>query len=105
MIKFDFSEAKKEWFDIKGTNGNWKKLAQEALYRFLQPLFQKLDFKETGFWVVFFIVSFSCTGIILRFVNSFSEDQDKYQTALTSVGRNHVEYNNLMANTPTSTKM
>lgn len=100
MPLIDFSETKRQWMEIRrGVIRTWAEDMNEKLGKgfgqFLKPLFLNLPKNEAVRWVVFSFVSISFTIMILHFVNAFSEDQEKYQTVLTSVGRNRVEYNAL----------
>lgn len=100
MALVDFSETKRQWTEIRrGAIRTWLEGIDEKLkggfVRLCSPLFAKLPKNEATRWIVFSSVSVFFMFSILHFINSFLEDQDKYQTALTSIGRNRAEYNTL----------
>jgi hypothetical protein len=100
MSRFDFSETKRQWTEIRrGAIRTWLEGMDEKFSgkfgRFFAPIFAKLPKNEAARWIILSLVSVSSTFMILHFIDSFMEEQDKYQTALTSVGRNRGEYNAL----------
>lgn len=104
MLGLDFSETRRQ-FSLLTTVLLRHASADDrnAAAAVFEPLVAKLDTKQTILWSVFAAFSVSCTGMILWFIDSFSIEQEKYQTVLTSVGRNHAEYNALVSESATVT--
>ena len=97
MALIDFSETKRQWNEIRrGAIRTWLESLNEklggGLGQFLAPLFSSLPKSEAIRWAVFSLVSVSSMFTILHFINSFMEEQDRYQTALTDIGRHRSEY-------------
>jgi hypothetical protein len=60
----------------------------DRLVSFLRSQSQKPPArKEAAYWCIFFAASIFFTGMILRFVDSYEKDMERYQSSLTSVGR------------------
>jgi hypothetical protein len=96
MPQVDFSETKRQFAFLKmALMGGRPEDAQKIAGSVFGPLVTKLDFKQTVMWSVFAGVSVSSMIMILWFIDSFNREQDKYQMTLTSIGRNHAEYNDL----------
>ncbi len=66
------------------------------LQEFLEPLFKKLEHREVMIWIAFFFFSFSSVGFILHYIYSFEDETDRYSEALTSSGKYHAEYGDLL---------
>ncbi len=106
MFQFDFSETKRQWNLLKTAVKRNKsdEVKQTAGGRaLLAPLVTKLDVKETAFWIIFAVAGVFAMIMILTFIDSFIIEQDKYQTALTSIGRHSAEYGALASETGTTT--
>lgn len=105
MLHFDFSETKRQLAFIKSVllrghpDEDQKKAAAVA-----ESLVTKLDARQTAIWITFAVVSVSAMIMLLWFIDSFNMEQDKYDTVLTSIGRNRAEYNDLNEVAATSTK-
>ncbi|MBI2120042.1 MAG: hypothetical protein HYT94_00270 [Parcubacteria group bacterium] len=104
MFKLDFSEAKEDWRKLRvSLVGGQPDASGSDVKNLPGALVAKLDTKDTVMWVIFATVSVSSTAMILLFIDSFSVEQEKYQTVLTSVGRSPAEYRAIMAETDTGT--
>lgn len=105
MFRLDFSETKRQLTFIKSVllrghpDEEQKKAAEVA-----ESLVTKLDTRQTVMWITFAVVSVSATVMLLWFIDSFNVEQDKYDTVLTSIGRNRAEYNDLNGTVGTSTE-
>lgn len=105
MIKFDFSEARQNWTDLKARLGlGGEAVASQSPESLQGALVAKLDTKDAVMWIVFAVISVSSTIMILIFIDSFSVEQEKYQSVLTSIGRSPAEYRALMTETGTGTR-
>lgn len=104
MPGLDFSETKRQFALVKSvlSHGGTEEERKAALGAF-EGLVAKLDFKQTVMWSIFATVSVASTLMILWFIDSFNVEQEKYQTVLTSVGRNRAEYNDLNGIVATTT--
>lgn len=100
MALIDFSETKRQWNELRrgAIRTRLESINEKlggGLGRFLAPLLEKLPKNESIRWTIFAGVSVFSTFMLLHFIDSFLEEQDRYETVLTSVGRNRVEYNAL----------
>lgn len=96
----DFSETKRQWALLR--SGFMRAQIEQAnrgaaqkFAGFFVPLFVDLRKREIAFWLIFFAVSISSTTMILRFIGSFIDEQDKYEMTLTDIGRHRAEYESL----------
>jgi hypothetical protein len=54
---------------------------KNTLSEFYSPLFRGKLSKSTIHWLVFLVVSFSCTGTLLFFIYSFAQEMSSYQSS------------------------